>query len=236
MRFATVCKSLLIFAHAKVGCSLRRFRKNRKGRRRNIRYNNLQSEDERPYLLGPEGDDSWVRYPQIDDLSTHNEQYPHEFGGRGGYISLIQQNRRSDHYSYPLSDLTPSYRRNMTVSSTGGEESRSVQVQDRNGRGVRRSDVYRPLSYQHDVERSDSQVNDLAGRGTAERSSVDAHGSDRASILSWARTAFWFAEPSVSTGYHRTSSRTTVVDIDQISLPRRLQKWQRPLEPKRGAG
>lgn len=202
--------------------SWRFFRRFRKRRRRKTGYNNLQTEDERPYLLGPEGDEDWIRYPQIDDISIHNEQRVDE---QGRYTSLLQQSRQGVHYSFPLSDLTPNYR-HLTFSSAGGE-SQSVLGQDR----IRRSDVEELIPQQHGVE-SDSRRNGLAGR----EATLNAHASSRGSILSWARSAFRFPTPSVSTGYHPSSSRTTVVDVDQISWPRRLQKWQRPLQPKRGAG
>lgn len=214
LRFGIACRSLFTFFHAKLA-SFPRFRKTRKQRRRNIDYNGLQSEDERPYLLGPEGDESWIRYPQIDDISVHNEQRVDE---QGRYTSLLQQSRQGVHYSYPLSDLTPNYR-HLTFSSAGGD-SQSVLGQDR-GLGVRRSDV-EELMPPRGNER--------------ETLNLDANASSRGSIISWARSTFRLPAPSVSMGYHPASSRTTVVDVDQISWPRRLQKWQRPSQPKRGAG
>lgn len=210
-QLVTSCKSLFVFVCA----TLAFLHRLRKKRRLKIGYNNLPSDDERRYLQGLEDDPNWGRYSHIHDLHAHNEQ--------------------SDIYyeSYPLQDLTANDRgHNVTFTSVEGEEWQSVQMQSP---GVRTSDVEGLISPYH-IE-SDSPINDF-GEGTGAKMTSNLgtrNSSSTASIRSWARTAFEFAVPNVSTGNLSTTSRTTV-DIHQISGPRPLQKWQRPKEPKRGSG
>ena len=149
---------------------------------------------------------------QIDhDSQAFNGHGTPDADEQGRYTPWLQRSPKV--VQYPLQDLTVNGSGHSLLFSS---RSRSVQGGDASVRG-------------NDGE-SDSPVNEFGERFRVKiTSSLGGRTSSSGSVQSWARAALDFAGPRASMGSASTSSRTTVVDMDQISLPRPLQKYQRPM-------
>lgn len=187
-----------------------RSRRTRRKRTHRTGYDNLASEDERPYL---QADDHLGRYLQIDDDSlAFHRLGSRETDEQGRYTPWLRRSPKVSQYA--LQDLTvDDAGHRLLFSSRTGERSRSVQFKAEDPSSVRGNDA-----------ESDSGVNEFGEGFRAKIRSSLGSTSSSGSVQSWAR----FAGPRASLG-SVSSSRTTIVDMDQISLPRPLQKYQRPM-------